>query len=98
MKDVQLLVVDRDSLSEKKPRLCDIGESGEIYVRAGGLAEGYLGSKELNDEKFIPNFFLKDPNIWLKADEEPRREDELWKGPRDRLYKSGDLGRYTSTG
>ena len=37
MKDVQLLVVDRTSLEEKKPRLCNVGESGEIYVRAGGL-------------------------------------------------------------
>ena len=37
MKDVQLLVVDRQSLAERKPRLCNVGESGEIYVRAGGL-------------------------------------------------------------
>ena len=37
MKDVQLLVVDRTSLEQGKPRLCHVGESGEIYVRAGGL-------------------------------------------------------------
>ena len=37
MKDVQLLVVDRQSLEQGKPRLCNVGESGEIYVRAGGL-------------------------------------------------------------
>lgn len=33
MKDVQLLVVDRSD----RTRLCDVGEEGEIYVRAGGL-------------------------------------------------------------
>lgn len=103
MKDVQLLVVDRESLAAKKPRLCNVGESGEIYVRAGGLADGYLGSEELNSQKFIPNFFLRDPDVWQKADEklaEERNEPwrEFWKGPRDRLYRSGDLGRYTSTG
>ena len=33
MKNVQLLVVDR----RDRMRLCDVGEDGEIYVRAGGL-------------------------------------------------------------
>ena len=31
MKDVQLLVVNR----QNKSKICDIGESGEIYVRVG---------------------------------------------------------------
>ncbi|KAI9848389.1 MAG: large subunit of alpha-aminoadipate reductase [Sclerophora amabilis] len=39
MYNVQILVVDR----QDKTRLCSVGETGEIYVRAGGLAEGYLG-------------------------------------------------------
>jgi len=105
MKDVQLLVVDRESLAAKKARLCNVGESGEIYVRAGGLAEGYLGSDELNAQKFIPNFFLDDQEFWMEADKEIAPEEgheqpwgKYWKGPRDRLYRSGDLGRYTSTG
>jgi L-2-aminoadipate reductase len=42
MNNVQLLVVDRAN----KNRICDPGESGEIYVRAGGLAEEYLGLPE----------------------------------------------------
>ena len=109
MKNVQLLVVDRASLEQGKPRLCAFFEQGEIYVRAGGLAEGYLGSDDLNDDlnkqKFIPNFFLKDPDVWRKAEQgsldsasqqEPWRQ--FWKGPRDRLYRSGDLGRYTENG
>ena len=101
MSNVQLLVVDVASLDHGKPRLCGIGEQGEIFVRAGGLAEGYLGSDDLNQKKFVPNFFLEDPNTWQEAEQrsldsasqkEPWRK--FWKGPRDRLYRSGDLGRY----
>lgn len=36
MNNVQLLVVDRASLGQGKPRLCEVGEQGEIFVRAGG--------------------------------------------------------------
>lgn len=102
MLDVQLLVVDRSD----KNRLCEVGEIGEIYVRAGGLAEGYLGAdlKDLTNTKFVQNWFV-DPAKWEQEDkervasqgkEEPWRE--FYKGPRDRLYRSGDLGRYTSNG
>lgn len=104
MKNVQLLVVDRVSLERGKPRLCGVAEQGEIFVRAGGLAEGYLGSDELNNQKFIPNFFLENPNIQedeqRSLDSASQREAwrEFWKGPRDRLYRSGDLGRYTESG
>ena len=105
MQNVALLVVDRTSLEQGKPRLCGIGEQGEIFVRAGGLAEGYLGSDDLSSEKFVPNFFLKNPNTWQEDEkrsldsagqEEPWRK--FWKGPRDRLYRSGDLGRYLESG
>ncbi|MCJ1466777.1 large subunit of alpha-aminoadipate reductase [Pseudocyphellaria aurata] len=97
--DVQLLVVNRTDLN----KLCGIGEVGEIYVRAGGLAEGYLGQVELTEQKFKKNWFV-DPQIWL--DDFKRRyattKQEPWRqyyqGPRDRLYKSGDLGRYTPSG
>jgi L-aminoadipate-semialdehyde dehydrogenase len=99
MKDVQLLIVDR----ENRNRICDIGEIGEIYVRAAGLAEGYLGSDELSKAKFIDSWFV-DNSKWVEEDkkiaksleEEPWRE--FYKGPRDRMYRSGDLGRYTPTG
>jgi L-aminoadipate-semialdehyde dehydrogenase len=98
MLDVQLLVVNRFD----RTRLCAVGEVGEIYVRAAGLAEGYLGSPELNEKKFLQNWFT-DPQKWI--DEDNRRDiskDEPWRelylGPRDRLYRSGDLGRYTPNG
>jgi len=99
MKDVQILVVDR----QNKNRICDIGEIGEIYVRAAGLAEGYLGSDELTKQKFIDSWFV-DNSKWVEEDkkvaksltEEPWRE--FYKGPRDRMYRSGDLGRYMPDG
>ncbi|KAI5283627.1 large subunit of alpha-aminoadipate reductase, partial [Ascosphaera atra] len=96
MLNVQLLVVNRHDPS----RLCAIGEVGEIYVRAGGLAEGYLSNPEMNEKKFLSNWFV-DPQIWVEKDKatsgnEPWRQ--FYKGPRDRMYRSGDLGRYTPTG
>ncbi|KAE8148773.1 hypothetical protein BDV25DRAFT_12114 [Aspergillus avenaceus] len=98
MVDVQMLVVNRFDPS----RICAIGEVGEIYVRAAGLAEGYLGSPEMNQKKFLNNWFV-DPQTWVEKDKaESQSTNEPWRGfyvgPRDRLYRSGDLGRYTPTG
>ncbi|KAJ9312678.1 putative alpha-aminoadipate reductase large subunit [Paecilomyces variotii] len=98
MKDVQLLVVNRFDPT----KICAIGEVGEIYVRAGGLAEGYLANPELNEKKFLTNWFV-DAQVWAEKEKsEPGPKDEPWRqfylGPRDRLYRSGDLGRYTPTG
>lgn len=102
MQDVQLLVVNR----EDPTRLCRVGEIGEIYVRAGGLAEGYLSQDDLNAKKFVKNWFV-DPQKWVEEDKERTqkqgkpeawRQPELWFGPRDRLYRSGDLGRYMPDG
>jgi L-aminoadipate-semialdehyde dehydrogenase len=94
MKDVQLLVVDR----EDKTKLCAVGEQGELLLRAGGLAEGYLGddekTKELNRTKFVTNWFV-DPNKWIS---EYKGKLPGYKGPRDRLYRTGDLGRMRPDG
>lgn len=96
MKDVQLLIVDPNN----RERLCDINETGEIYVRAAGLAEGYLGQDELNKGKFVDNWFVTDKNQWADQDKQraaaataPEPWREFFKGPRDRMYKSGDLGK-----
>ncbi|KAJ5899697.1 hypothetical protein N7495_004441 [Penicillium taxi] len=94
MLDVQMLVVNRFDPT----RICAIGEVGEIYVRAAGLAEGYLGTPDLSAKKFLTNWFVK-PEVWVENDQggnEPWRE--FYVGPRDRLYRSGDLGRYTPSG
>lgn len=100
MYNVQLLVVNRHD----RTKICGVGEIGEIYVRAGGLAEGYLGTPDLTEKKFVQNWFVN-PEKWIEEDlaivassatAEPWRE--FYFGPRDRLYRSGDLGRYTPTG
>ncbi|RCI16477.1 hypothetical protein L249_1733 [Ophiocordyceps polyrhachis-furcata BCC 54312] len=96
MQNVQLLVVDRQDAK----RLCAVGEVGEIYVRAAGLAEGYRGDAALNKQKFLDSWFV-DNNSWVQADlkadnGEPWRK--YYRGPRDRLYRTGDLGRYLETG
>ncbi|KAF9878966.1 L-aminoadipate-semialdehyde dehydrogenase [Colletotrichum karsti] len=96
MKDVQLLVVDR----ENPQRVCSVGEVGEIYVRAAGLAEGYLANDELNKAKFVDNWFVTDDR-WQKLDQEACKNEpwrQFYKGPRDRMYRSGDLGKYTEDG
>ncbi|KAB8339008.1 hypothetical protein FH972_021947 [Carpinus fangiana] len=101
MQNVQLLVVDRNN----PERICGVGEEGEIYVRAAGLAEGYLGLDDFTKTKFIANWFVKDSERWSKQDQaeaqhangsQPWRQ--FYQGPRDRLYRSGDLGHYTESG
>ena len=96
MQNVQLLVVNRENQKDQ----CKVGEVGEIFVRAAGLAEGYLGDQALNDQKFVMNWFV-DNNKWVEEDKkndkgEPWRK--YYKGPRDRLYRTGDLGRYLESG
>ena len=96
MKNVQLLVVN----PEDRTQLCKVGELGEIYVRAAGLAEGYREDQVLNSQKFLMNWFVEN-KTWAEADKkndkgEPWRK--YYKGPRDRLYRTGDLGRYLDSG
>ncbi|ODQ78736.1 hypothetical protein BABINDRAFT_162428 [Babjeviella inositovora NRRL Y-12698] len=96
MHNVQLLVVNRND----RAQTCGVGEVGEIYVRAGGLAAGYRGLPELNAEKFVTNWYV-DPQHWIDADTQ-KSQGEPWRahyeGPRDRLYRTGDLGRYLPDG
>lgn len=94
MFNVQLLVVNRNDRSQ----ICGVGEVGEIYVRAGGLAEGYRGLPDLNKEKFINNWFVEDGH-WDYLNKSSNEEwREFWQGPRDRMYRTGDLGRYLPNG
>jgi L-2-aminoadipate reductase len=87
MENVQLLVVNR----EDHTRMCKVGEVGEIYVRAAGLAEGYKGDAALNEKKFLMNWFVDNQN-WVEIDQKINRGEswrKFYKGPRDRLYRTG---------
>ncbi|ORX94094.1 L-aminoadipate-semialdehyde dehydrogenase [Basidiobolus meristosporus CBS 931.73] len=87
MRSVQLLVVNRLGKG-----LCGVGEVGEIYVRSGGLSEGYLKLEEVTNEKFLTNWFGS-PSLHNGNSDLP-----FFKGPRDRMYRTGDLGRYKPDG
>ncbi|QPG75715.1 hypothetical protein FOA43_003074 [Brettanomyces nanus] len=96
MDNVQLLVVNRhDTL-----QTCGVGEVGEIYVRAAGLAECYRGLPEKNKEKFVNNWYTT-PDEFIARDKALDKGEswrKFWKGPRDRLYRTGDLGCYLPDG
>ncbi|KAJ2963282.1 hypothetical protein NQZ79_g1633 [Umbelopsis isabellina] len=96
MINVQLLVVNRHD----RTLMCGVGEVGEIYVRAGGLSEGYLRLPDATAEKFLPNWFVEnagDDGV-IESQVAGDAWKEFWKGKRDRLYRSGDLGRYRPDG
>ncbi|KAI0371251.1 alpha-aminoadipate reductase Lys1p [Pilatotrama ljubarskyi] len=99
MIDVQLLVVNRNDRTVP----CAVGEVGEIYVRSGGLAEGY-SDPQATAEKFVDNWFCenappREDTIRHPPDgRPPGPEAQFWKGVRDRMYRSGDLGRYLPDG
>ncbi|KAF8327741.1 alpha-aminoadipate reductase Lys1p [Cantharellus anzutake] len=100
MIDVQLLVVNRNDRNVP----CAVGEVGEIYVRSGGLAEGYLDA-ESTSQKFVTNWFTQsDTSRWRDTIRSPTEgtppgpEARHWKGIRDRMYRTGDLGRYYPNG
>ncbi|KAJ2323080.1 large subunit of alpha-aminoadipate reductase, partial [Coemansia sp. RSA 2681] len=95
MKDVQLLVVNRLGSGG----MCAVGEVGEIYVRSGGLAEGYLRLPEATAEKFVANWF--NPAQDSDNDSNGGGGDAplpFYQGARDRMYRTGDLGRYRADG
>ncbi|GAA5836823.1 hypothetical protein JCM9279_007671 [Rhodotorula babjevae] len=94
MINVQLLVVNRSD----KNQICAVGEVGEIYVRSGGLAEGYLQLPDATRDKFVDNWF----GAGVERADSIRDGDAPWKahwhGVRDRMYRTGDLGRYNPDG
>lgn len=93
MIDVQLLVVNRTDRNVP----CAVGEMGEIYVRSGGLAEGYL-DPEATAQKFVPNWFGQGVDRKDTLVETNPEAAKHWFGIRDRMYRSGDLGRYLPDG
>lgn len=94
MINVQLLVVNRNDRNQ----LCAVGEIGEIYVRSGGLAEGYLGTAEATAEKFVDNWFGVGVEREDSIEGSGKDWAPYWRGVRDRMYRTGDLGRYGPDG
>ncbi len=66
--------------------LAGIGEVGEICVRSPHLARGYLGDPELTRQRFPANPFTG------------QSSGQLIGQPGDRVYRTGDLGRYRPDG
>lgn len=65
-------------------RLLPLGVAGQLYVGGEGLARGYIGQHQLTEEKFIDNPYAT--NI------EKRNKIN------DKLYKTGDIVRFTIDG
>ncbi|BFH69597.1 non-ribosomal peptide synthetase [Paenibacillus dendritiformis] len=59
-----------------------LGVPGELYIGGRGVARGYWNREELTRERFIANPFASVSAC----------------GPRARLYRSGDLARWTAAG
>jgi L-2-aminoadipate reductase len=96
MQNVRLLVVNR----EDRTKLCGVGEVGELYICAASLAEGYMNDPKLTEEKFLKNW-VSNIQDRLAADKDKARGEpwrKYYKGPRDRIYRTGDLGRYLPSG
>ncbi len=92
--------------------LLPIGIPGEINVAGEGVGKGYLYQKDLTTEKFIPNPFPQtnptspDPNKRPKGYRGSRGSLPLVPAAQappeaqqtDKLYRSGDLGRWNHEG
>ncbi len=83
MEDVQLLVLGPDDA------LCGIGELGEIAVRSPHVALGYLGDPALTAARFTP--------VDSSAGD-GQRDPRAAGAPGERVYRTGDLGRYLPDG
>lgn len=68
-------------------QLVPIGVPGELYISGDGLAHGYINRPALTAEKFIPNPFAIN-----------QKDNQLMEPQNQRLYKTGDIVRYSPDG
>ncbi|WP_342332917.1 amino acid adenylation domain-containing protein [Pedobacter sp. FW305-3-2-15-E-R2A2] len=71
-------------ICDSKGRLSPFGIPGEICIAGAGLARGYLNRRELTAEKFVPNPY--------------QTEAEILQGTNERMYLTGDQGRWLADG
>ncbi|WP_342332930.1 amino acid adenylation domain-containing protein [Pedobacter sp. FW305-3-2-15-E-R2A2] len=69
---------------ERHGDLSPVGVAGEICIAGVGVARGYLNRPELSAEKFVPNPY--------------QRAEEKLQGLNERMYLTGDQGRWLSNG
>ncbi len=90
-------------------QLAPIGVPGELHIGGAGLARGYLNHPELTAAKFIPNPFQRgrgagEQGSQRRAGVPPVEATGVSRGEtenqssNERLYKTGDLGRYLPDG
>ncbi len=75
---------------------CAVGEVGEIYVRSGGLAEGYLGPPEVTAEKVHAQLPRSQPQLRRHTIKD-KPEGQFWKGIRPHV-QDGRLGTLLADG
>mmetsp|Transcript_15111 Transcript_15111/g.22865 ORF Transcript_15111/g.22865 Transcript_15111/m.22865 type:complete len:1588 (+) Transcript_15111:149-4912(+) len=69
-------------------KIAGIGELAEIYMRSPHIALGYIKKPKVTKDRFIQNTF--------KDEKKGDKKDDMGLG--DRMYKTGDLGRYRFDG
>ncbi len=74
-----------------------VGVAGELYIGGESLAKGYLKRPELTAEKFVKNPFITPEKA--PTGRNPSAQDEaLWNADAPRLYRTGDIARWTPDG
>ncbi|WP_342332931.1 amino acid adenylation domain-containing protein [Pedobacter sp. FW305-3-2-15-E-R2A2] len=71
-------------ITDRDGGLTAVGVAGEICISGAGLARGYLNRAELSAEKFVPNPY--------------QLAEEKLQGINERMYLTGDQGRWLSDG
>eukprot|EP00466_Bigelowiella_natans_P015677 jgi/Bigna1/34159/e_gw1.4.18.1 len=85
MQDGQMLAINKAGI------IAGIGEMAEIYMRSPHIALGYIGKPEVTKARFLPNPFGG-------TEAEEKDGDQRYGKLGDRMYKTGDLGRYRYDG
>jgi amino acid adenylation domain-containing protein len=76
-------------------QLVPMGAAGELFVGGDGLARGYLNNPELTSEKFVRAVNRRSSLVISSSELSPNDQCPM---TNDRLYKTGDLGRWQPDG